>query len=75
MHRDDIGTQLEAAVRTDALQVLNESPKSNPDISSDGWVSEGQEKSPPGSHNTVCEQLDGLNPSNGLLEKSDLYVL
>ena len=54
--------------------MLDESPKRNPDISSHGWVGEGQGKSSAGSHNAFGEQLDGLNPSNGLLEQSDLCV-
>jgi len=58
----------------DAPQVLDESPKSNPDINSHGWVGEGQGKSSVGSHNAFGEQLDGLNPSNGLLEQSNLCV-
>jgi len=54
----------------DAPQVLDKSPKSNPDISSHGWVGEGQGKSLMGSYNAIGERLKGLNPSNGLLEKS-----
>ena len=54
----------------DAPQVLDESPKNNPDISSHGWFGEGQGKSSAGSHNAFGDQLDGLNPSNDLLGKS-----
>ena len=54
--------------------MLDESPKSNPDISLDGWVDEGQGKLPAGSQNTACEQLDGLKPSDGSLGNSGLYV-
>uniref|UniRef100_A0A7C9CVQ1 Retrotransposon gag domain-containing protein n=2 Tax=Opuntia streptacantha TaxID=393608 RepID=A0A7C9CVQ1_OPUST len=50
----------------DAPQLLDESPKSNPDVSSHGWVGEGQGQSP----NAIGERLEGLNPSNGLVEKS-----
>jgi len=62
--------EVEVPPTVDAPQVLDESPMSNPDISSHGWVGEGQGKSPVGSHNALGEQLDGLNPSNGLFEKS-----
>jgi len=57
-------------IPVDTPQVLDKSPKSNPDISSHGWVGEGQGKSPMGSYNAIGERLKGLNPSNGLLEKS-----
>ena len=64
---------VENPLSMDAPQVLDESPKSNPDISSDGWVDEGQGKLPARSQNTVGEQLEGLNPSNGSLENSGPY--
>ena len=66
--QSDFGVENPPAV--DAPQVFDESLKSNPDISSDGWVGGGQGKPPVGSQNAFCEQLDGLNLSNSSLEKS-----
>ena len=50
--------------------MFDESPKRNIHINSDDWFGEGQGKLPDGSEVVFHEQLDGLNPSNGLLEKS-----
>ena len=64
----DFGVKNHPAV--DAPQMFDESPKPNTYIKSDERDGNRRETAQEGFEMMPCEQLDGLNPSNGLIVKS-----